>query len=144
MNPSITALVCDYMNTDLVYLREGDHVAVALKPMLDFGITAVPILDEDHRPVGVVTLRDLSERRKEPTRPSVKTITAGTTIDDAARALASENLHHLVVVDAQGEAIGMLSSLDVVRGMLGVPPHHPAATKRFVAASHYEAENFRE
>ena len=40
-------LVGDYMNPRLVYLREGDRPEVALRPMLDFGIHAVPILDDD-------------------------------------------------------------------------------------------------
>jgi len=141
MNTPVTSLVCDYMNTDLVYLREGDRLDVALKPMLDFGVTAIPILDDDHRPVGVVTLRDLSARRKEPSRRVVKTIAGGASIDEAARALASENLHHLVVVGSDGEAIGMLSSLDVVRGLLGLPARHPSSTKRFLAATQYDTEH---
>ncbi|HEY1960593.1 MAG TPA: CBS domain-containing protein [Polyangiaceae bacterium] len=127
-------LVCDYMNRDLVYLREGDRLDIARKPMLDFGVTAVPILDDEHRPVGVVTLRDLAAGLTEPPRSIVKTIQAGATLDEAARALAHENIHHLIVIGGSGEAIGMLSSLDVVRGLLGLPARHPAATTRFASA----------
>jgi CBS-domain-containing membrane protein len=83
---------------------------------------------------GVVTLRDLAARAKEPPRAAVTTVSAGASIAEAARALASENLHHLVVVGATGEAIGILSSLDVVRGLLGLPARHPATTTRFPAA----------
>lgn len=48
-------------------------------------------------------------------------------IADAASALDEANLHHLVVVDGDGKAVGMLSSLDVVRALSGKPVRHPDA-----------------
>lgn len=47
------------------------------------------------------------------------------TVDAAARCLVGQDLHHLIVVDSTGAAIGMLSILDVLRALLGIPPHHP-------------------
>ena len=55
----MSVTVRDCMNPKLVYVREGDRADLALQPILDFGITVVPVLDEDHRPVGTVSLRDL-------------------------------------------------------------------------------------
>lgn len=126
----ITPLVCDYMNTNLVYLREGDRVSVARKPMLDFGVSAVPILDDTHRPVGLVTFRDLVEQPLDP-HPSVAlTIGASETIAEAARMLARTDAHHLVVVDAAGKALGILSSHDVLRGLMELPARHPDKTTK--------------
>ena len=133
MNPSITPLVCDYMNDDLVYLREGDHLRVALAPMLDLGISAVPVLDAEHRPISLVTMRDFAEERTSP-RDAPTLIAASATIAEAARVMTQANVHHLVVVDASGSALGMLASLDVIRGLAGLPPRHPPATKRFRTA----------
>jgi CBS domain-containing protein len=121
-------LVCDYMNTNLVYLREGDRVSVARKPMLDFGVSAVPILDETHRPVALVTFRDLAEQPADPNPSAAMTIAASATIEEAARILARSDVHHLVVVDTTGKALGILSALDVVRGLLDLPARHPEKT----------------
>jgi len=126
----ITPLVCDYMNTNLVYLREGDRVSVARKPMLDFGVSAVPILDETHRPVALVTFRDLAEQPADPHPSAALTIAASATIEDAARVLARNEAHHLVVVDGAGKALGILSSLDVVRGLMDLPARHPDKTTK--------------
>ena len=127
------SLVSQYMNPDLVYVRAGDRVEIALRFLLDFGLTTVPVLDEDHCPVGVVSLRDLVDH-KTP-RPhlatDVKTITEGATIETAAQMLARDNIHHLIVVDGTGVAVGMLSSLDIVRALAGLPPHHPRSTQQF-------------
>lgn len=126
----ITPLVCDYMNTNLVYLREGDRVSVARKPMLDFGVSAVPILDETHRPVALVTFRDLAEQPADPHPSAALTISASATIEDAARVLARNEVHHLVVVDGAGKALGILSALDVLRGLMDLPAHHPEKTTK--------------
>jgi hypothetical protein len=34
-------------------------------------------------------------------------------------------MHHLVVVDGSGAAVGMLSSLDLLRALVGIPARHP-------------------
>jgi CBS domain-containing protein len=135
--------VSDYMSTHIVYLRAGDHVAIARRPMLDFGLNAIPVLDDDGRPVGVVLLRDLVDEKKSGLRVAraPHTIEGGATLDEAARKLAAEDIHHLVVVDPQGVAVGMLSALDVVRGLVGAPANHPQTIRRFVAASSADVQS---
>lgn len=125
--------VRDYMNRELVYLSAADRPELALGAILDFGLTAVPVLDEeDHRPVGVVSLRDLADPRRAEDRVSkpARTIAMDTPIDTAARALAEAGVHHLVVVDGEGTAVGMLSAADVLRALLSLPPRHPEAFTR--------------
>jgi CBS-domain-containing membrane protein len=87
------------------------------------------VLDEDERPVGVVSLRDLVNPRKEGVRitESVATAEVDEPIELAARRLAEVGVHHLVVLDDNGRAVGMLSALDVVRALLGLEPKHPSA-----------------
>jgi CBS domain-containing protein len=125
------AAVGDYMNPRLVYLREGDRPEVALRPMLDFGIHSVPILDEEHRPVGMVTLRELIDPRPDVPKPIVRTIPADASIEDAARLMVDHDMHHLIVIDEHGHAVGNLSTLDVVRGLVAASPHHPDSIRRF-------------
>jgi CBS domain-containing protein len=121
-----------FMNPRLVYLRDGDRLQVALRPLLDLGITAIPVLDEDHRPVGIVSLRDLVDKRGGPPhmREDVRTILATASIHDAANMMIDVNLHHLIVVDDAGLAVGMLSGLDVLRALVGMEPKHPKSIER--------------
>ena len=129
----MAATVRDFMNPKLAYVREGDRAELALQPILDFGITAVPVVDEDDRPVGVISIRDLVDPKRKGARISapVEKIGIDVPIAVAARALTDANVHHLVVVDADGRTAGMLSALDVVRPLLGVSAKHPRAIETF-------------
>lgn len=119
--------VSEIMNPKLLYIREGDRLSMARGQILRFGVTAVPILDETHRPVGVVSLRDLSGDGEEIRASSpVLTVRDDASVEDAARFLVQNDVHHLVVVDAKGVAVGMVSALDIVRALIGGRPRHPA------------------
>jgi len=125
--------VADIMNPKLLYIRDGDRVALARRQIIDFGVTAVPVLDETHRPVGVVSLRDLAGDEGEHFEPSgtVATVKASTSVEEGAKQLAESEYHHLVVVDDKGVAVGMVSSLDFLRALVGLPPRHPAKFDHF-------------
>jgi len=125
--------VQDIMNPKLLYIKDGDRVSLARRHIVEFGITAVPVLDETHRPVGVVSLRDLAGDDGERFEPSgvVATVLASESVEQGAKKLAESNYHHLVVVDEKGVAVGMVSSLDFLRALVGVAPRHPEAVNRF-------------
>ena len=124
--------VADIMNRKLLYIREGDRLSLARGKILEFGVTAVPVLDEEHRPVAIVSLRDLAHADERPrTSGPVRVVRGGATVEDGARALAEYGLHHLVVVDDGGVAIGMVSAIDFVRALVGAPVAHPPAFDRF-------------
>ena len=124
-------IVRDIMNSKLLYLRDGDRASLARRYILDFGVTAVPVLDETHRPVGIVSLRDL-EREGDDVQPKgdVVCVKDSDDVAAAARALAETEFHHLVVVDDKGVAVGMVSSVDFVRALLGMPARHPKAFEK--------------
>lgn len=129
-------LVKTYMSARLVYLRAGDRIDVALRPMVELGISAVPVLDDEHRPVRLVTLRDLAEKRagSERPEPPLQTVSGEATIAEAGAKLVAANIHHLVVVDDDGLAVGMLSALDVVRALVGAEPNHRETIERVPAS----------
>ena len=123
--------VRDYMSARLVYVAEGSRPRVALQPMLELGVATVPVLDEGHKPVGVISLRDLVEGHEDPKVSSpVHTVLASAPIEDAARAMVAAHVHHLVVVDGRGVAVGMLSALDLVRASTGAKPEHPSQLEK--------------
>ncbi len=120
--------VSEVMNRELVFAHEGSDARAVRELVLAMGITAVPVLDRERRPVGVLSLRDMLDPAPDTTRMTrpAATVPEGTTLEDAGQVLARGDFHHLVVVDADGHAVGMLSTLDVLRGLLGVPARHPA------------------
>jgi CBS domain-containing protein len=125
--------VADIMNADLLYLADGTRAELAKRPILRFGVTAVPVLDDDGRPVGIVSLRDLlgSDGPVEPVRP-VFSVVSTTPVEEAARSLAETDYHHLIVVSEKtGRAVGMVSAVDLLRALIGMPARHPGAFPAF-------------
>jgi CBS domain-containing protein len=127
------ATVGDFMNHELVYLASGTRPEIATQPILDFGITSVPVLDEERQPVGMVSLRNLVHTSSAPPAmmEEIVSVRVDESLEDAARKLADCGLHRVVVVDSEGRAVGMLSALDALRGLLGLPPKHPASIGAF-------------
>ncbi len=121
--------VAEVMNHEVVSVREDTSPASVRDAVLAMGITAVPVLDGDGRPVGVLSLRDLVFSENAPPRISrPAAVVKGTaSLEAAGETLARTDYHHLVVVDDGGKAIGMVSAVDLLRGLLGVPARHPAA-----------------
>jgi CBS domain-containing protein len=124
--------VSEIMNRELFSVGKEDTVDMALRAILLLGISGAPVLDEDGKPLGHVSLRDLvadkpgttvGERMTQP----AGTIAAGARIAAAARRLARTGYHRLIVVDETGTTVGMVSSLDVIRGLIGLPAPHPAS-----------------
>lgn len=119
-------LVRDIMNSKLLYIRDGDRLALARRQILRFGVTAVPVLDEQHRPVGVVSLRDLAEEEDQiKVSAPVKTVREDLDVTEAGKQMVEHGLHHLVVVDGKGVAVGMVSSIDCLASLVGLPVRHP-------------------
>ncbi len=125
-------LVHEIMNPEVFSVRADDATDLAMLGVLALGITTAPVVDADGQPIGVISLRDLvgalgGARVRERMRIPAATIRTSASVQDAARALDQANLHHLVAVDRQGRAAGMVSSLDVVRALTGAPVRHPDA-----------------
>jgi CBS-domain-containing membrane protein len=129
----MSTTVAEIMNPKLLYIREGDRLSLARAQILEFGVSAVAVLDETHRPVGVVSLRDLAreEDHAVPAPRPIATVRNGATLEEGARSLAEAGVHHLVVVDDRGVAVGIVSALDFVRAFVGLTAQHPPAFARY-------------
>jgi CBS domain-containing protein len=127
--------VREIMNPEVFTFRPDVRLDAALDAILEFGITAVPVLDDERRPIGVTSLRDLVREESEPriSAPAIS-ISAGASIEHAARVLAESGRHHLVVVGSDGRAVGMISSLDLLRAIIGLPASYPATFPHYDAA----------
>jgi len=119
--------VVEIMNRELLSVRPQERADTVRDALVTFGVSAVPVVDDERHPIGFLSARDLlRDARPRPSAPVV-TIASGATVRDAARVMGESGHHQLVVVDDHRRAIGMVSTLDVVRALIGLPTAHPAA-----------------
>jgi CBS domain-containing protein len=114
---------------------------------LDRAIGAVPVVDDDGFPVGLVSKTDLVRHRyqnldgdwvdpppvddgfhaapadatsvQELMNPLAYTLRDHAPIADAAALMTIEHIHHLPVVGGDGRVVGMLSTFDFARWLSG-------------------------
>lgn len=128
-----TMLVSDVMTADPVTVGAEALVRDVRERILSCGGHAVPVVDGDQRPVGVITATDLFEGLppelpvRAVTSRRVLAVEAGATVGEAARLMRREGVHHLVVT-RRGVIVGILSSYDLLAvlerlvGDDGLPP----------------------
>ena len=105
--------VGEIMNRELYATHAGERAANVLHDLMDLEIGGCPVVDDDNRPIGVVSVRDLygsgdalvADRMTSP--PLV--LHESAPIREAARLMAEAEVHRIVVVDAD-RAVGIPSS----------------------------------
>lgn len=123
----IAATVSSIM-THTVYCVRPEVGAERLGELfLKFAVSGLPVVDDDGRPMGVVSKTDLLAYRhnrapatataRELMMPIVFSVTRDTPIAKAAALMADEGIHRLPVVDGAGAVCGIVSTLDLVRWM---------------------------
>lgn len=128
----------EVMNREVFTLSPHERAADATKYLVSLGITGCPVISPERQPLGHVSLRDLvdvndTEQVKDRMTSPARTIAQSDTISEAARTLAAQGLHRLVVTDDDGCTVGVISAVDVIRGLLGLPKRHPQAFPHFDA-----------
>lgn len=125
------------MSRDLVCARADLALEAVVALMMRHRVGCLPIVDENRRPVGVITKFDLVEQldaamraahAREPLPPELAARTAGdlmvpvaltlhdgATVAHAAAMMMTEETHHVLVVDRDGILLGVVSAKDVVR-----------------------------
>ena len=124
--------VNEIINPELFSVKPTETASNALLGLLAMRITIAPVLGDGGKPIGVVSLRDLLGQTKDETvadrmTKTVRSITGDKTVQEAGRQMANEDLHHLIAVDNNGRALGVVSSLDVLRATFGIPVRYPDA-----------------
>jgi hypothetical protein len=122
--------VAEVMNRDVLSFAAITPAHSALDLMLALRVTTAPVVDGRDHPTGVISLRELSRavahaRVGDLLRAPAVRVSPETSLLDAARLLDEVDLHHLVVTDSTGELVGFVSSLDLLRGIIGAPVRHP-------------------
>ncbi|MFF8606937.1 CBS domain-containing protein [Streptomyces sp. NPDC015346] len=116
--------VADLMTPTAVAVQPGTSFKEIARLLDEYGITAVPVVDEDNRPVGVVSEADLLRRHTAKDGPStaeammtspVVVARPSWTAVEAARLMERHRVKRLPVVDSGGQLIGVLSRSDLLQ-----------------------------
>jgi hypothetical protein len=126
----MAAHVSEIMNHEVLSFDPDAPARAALSLLLRMGLTTAPVVDEEHHPIGVVSQRELVRAAAGAKVSACMRVPAvvtrpDTPLLDAARLLDEADLHHLAVVGPHRRLIGFVSSLDLLRGMIGAPVSHP-------------------
>ncbi|MEU3772462.1 CBS domain-containing protein [Streptomyces sp. NPDC032472] len=115
--------VADLMTPTAVTVQRGTSFKEIARLLKEFDITAVPVVDDTGRPVGVVSEADLLHRRSADgvatagqlmTSPAV-TARPEWSVVRAARIMKRHQVKRLPVIDAGGRVIGVLSRSDLIQ-----------------------------
>jgi IMP dehydrogenase len=103
-----------------VTARPSQSLRAALEVMREHDISGVPVV-EGERPVGILTARDIrfEQNLDQPvsalmTRELV-TVPPGVTVDEAKRLLHKHRIEKLLVVDASGKLVGLITIKDILQ-----------------------------
>ncbi|MEU0629309.1 CBS domain-containing protein [Streptomyces sp. NPDC005989] len=113
--------VGDLMTQTAVSVQRGTTFKEIARILDEFGITAVPVLDGNGCPVGVVSEADLLRRHDTGntaadlmSHPAI-TATPGWSVVRAARVMEKHQIKRLPVIDSEGRLIGVLSRSDLLQ-----------------------------
>ncbi len=135
--------IADLMS-ELVMVAESWRTINHVRALMERNsISAVPVVDEDGSPVGIVTATDLIpdlDGNKEISTimtPGVTAIPQYNDISAAARVMRKNRIHH-VVVTHEKKVVGIISSFDLlqlVEDRRFVPKQGPTTSKKKAKSS---------
>jgi CBS domain-containing protein len=116
--------VSDIMVKDVVTAKENDKIRDIAIRMYEKKIGSVVIVDDEGKPIGIVTERDLVyvvARALTPDTPAWMVMTENPVVinenalvTEAMEKMRELNIRHLPVVDASGRLVGMVSFRDII------------------------------
>ncbi|WP_406264150.1 CBS domain-containing protein [Streptomyces sp. NBC_00191] len=116
--------VADLMSPTAVSVQRGTAFKEIARLLDEYGITAVPVIDDNERPVGVVSEADLLRKQTSRDTSSVAeelmsspAIVAqpGWSVVRAARVMEKKRIKRLPVVDESGRLVGVISRSDLLQ-----------------------------
>lgn len=135
--PDPVTPVADIMTKEVICVRADVDLQQVKRLLLERGISGVPVVDEQGKPIGIVSRADVlrfdfeqddapldpDHGLREPARvtagdimtPIVLTLHENSNLGQAASLMAFEGVHRLPIVSDKGEVVGVLSALDVLR-----------------------------
>ncbi|MGD8331019.1 MAG: CBS domain-containing protein [Acidobacteriota bacterium] len=112
--------VSEVMEPRVFVVMPDDKVAYVREVMKGKKIHAVPVFNDEDRPLGIITATDLIDAPHGEMEVSdimsreVVTIGQEASVKEAARIMRSNHVHHLLVTSDE-EVVGIISSFDLLK-----------------------------
>lgn len=110
------------MIQDPITISETSTAGDAMQIMSEHGIGGIPVVDDNHRLVGIVTNRDLrfQKNKQEPVRnimtaENLVTADRGTTLSKAESILQEFKIEKLPVIDEDRRLVGLITYRDIIK-----------------------------
>lgn len=113
----------EIMSSPVVVTRKGSPLKHTRDLFARKGINAIPVLSEDGEIEGIISSSDVAKAHNDETlveeimSEKVHIVLKNNRVQDAAKTMLKHGVHHLVVME-EGEVIGMVSSLDIIKHLI--------------------------
>ncbi|MEK0099415.1 CBS domain-containing protein [Streptomyces sp. A475] len=114
--------VADLMTPSAITVQRGTAFKEVARLLDEFGVTALPVVDEAGHPVGVVSEVDLLQKHGSGTATAADLMSApavtarpGWSVVRAARLMRKNQIKRLPVVDSGNHVIGIVSRSDLIQ-----------------------------
>ncbi|MEM2587385.1 MAG: CBS domain-containing protein, partial [Candidatus Bathyarchaeia archaeon] len=118
--------VGDIMSRNVIMAKPTDDVKSAAAKIIEKGIDHLPVIDDEGKLIGIVTSWDLAKaiaynksRLEEIMTRKVITAFENESIDVVVRRMAQHNISGVPVVDRMNRVIGILTTDDISRKIVG-------------------------
>ncbi|MBE2985109.1 IMP dehydrogenase [Campylobacter sp. RM9344] len=105
---------------DPIFIKPDATVGEALNLMAELHISGVPVIDDDHKLIGILTNRDLRFEtdkttlvKDRMTKAPLITAPKGCTLDDAEKIFSQNRVEKLPIVDENGRLDGLITIKDL-------------------------------
>ena len=112
--------VKDIMTPDPVTVTVPGTRTEAVRRMIKYNITGMPVVDESGKAVGMLSRRDIFENPSVEQlallmRTNVPMLPSNTSVEDGAKIMLESGRRHLIVVDDKQSPIGILTPQDFLK-----------------------------
>ncbi|PWL33095.1 MAG: hypothetical protein DCO96_01715 [Fluviicola sp. XM-24bin1] len=110
----------DYMSSPVMITQRNVSIKHLKEMLTRKGLSAVPVLEEDGTITGIVTSSDLVQATNDDAvvqdimSDRVHIAMKNNRLKDAAGMMVKNKVHHLVVME-EGNVVGMISSMDIMK-----------------------------
>ena len=137
--------VSKIMSRDVISVRSGTSLDSVIEMMLARGLSRVPVVDEQYRPLGIVSKTDVVEDAHdrgddgeasrdasgfhvhtegtiadEVMSRTLITVPEDASVSRVAELMVSRHVHGVPVVAKDGELVGFVSTMDVLAWLSGL------------------------
>lgn len=116
------------MQSDVVSLTRDQSLDEAARILAALDIGGAPVCDAAGRVLGILSKTDVVEHASGSTiagsvedamSPGAVSVGPDEPLESAIRLMAFEGVHRLVVLDAESQLVGIITSMDVLRVLAG-------------------------